>query len=175
MYGLPGFSSRSVRKEFFYWKNENMFAYSKNSRTFAALLRKQSSWRGGRVVDCGGLENRWTERFPGFESLSLRQQGAVSWCQLTALVLYICVCLKGSCRNCRVCRYRGQSEKYVAKRVPKAYRPFYNVIIGWFHTKCKGTQDDNRIDNMNVDTQTSQLRGRIVIIPDKKGFSDGHS
>ena len=29
-------------------------------------------WRGGRVVDCGGLENRCAERHPGFESLSLR-------------------------------------------------------------------------------------------------------
>ena len=35
------------------------------------LLR---SWRGGRVVDCGGLENRCTARYPGFESLSLRFQ-----------------------------------------------------------------------------------------------------
>ena len=31
-------------------------------------------WRGGRVVDCGGLENRCTERYPGFESLSLRKK-----------------------------------------------------------------------------------------------------
>ena len=29
--------------------------------------------RGGRVVDCGGLENRCTARYPGFESLSLRE------------------------------------------------------------------------------------------------------
>ena len=29
-------------------------------------------WRDGRVVDCGGLENRWAERLRGFESLSLR-------------------------------------------------------------------------------------------------------
>ena len=29
--------------------------------------------RVGRVVDCGGLENRWTARFRGFESLTLRQ------------------------------------------------------------------------------------------------------
>ena len=34
-------------------------------------LRKEF-WRGGRVVDCGGLENRCTARSPGFESLSLR-------------------------------------------------------------------------------------------------------
>ena len=35
-------------------------------------LRKKF-WRGGRVVDCGGLENRCTARYPGFESLSLRR------------------------------------------------------------------------------------------------------
>ncbi len=28
--------------------------------------------RDGRVVDCSGLENRRTERYRGFESLSLR-------------------------------------------------------------------------------------------------------
>ena len=33
---------------------------------------KRKFWRGGRVVDCGGLENRCAARHPGFESLSLR-------------------------------------------------------------------------------------------------------
>ena len=32
----------------------------------------KKTWRGGRVVDCTGLENRRTERYRGFESLSLR-------------------------------------------------------------------------------------------------------
>ncbi len=45
-------------------------------RTFAALSEGSTLikefWRGGRVVDCGGLENRCTARYPGFESLSLR-------------------------------------------------------------------------------------------------------
>ena len=53
-----------------------MFAYSKKIPTFASLLRnkalRKEFWRGGRVVDCGGLENRCTARYPGFESLSLR-------------------------------------------------------------------------------------------------------
>ena len=35
---------------------------------------KNNSWRGGRVVDCTGLENRRTERYRGFESLSLRRK-----------------------------------------------------------------------------------------------------
>ena len=54
------------------------FAESKISRTFASLLKKSASqqkfWRDGRVVDCGGLENRCTARYRGFESLSLRQE-----------------------------------------------------------------------------------------------------
>ncbi len=37
------------------------------------MLECASSWGFGRVVDCTGLENRQTERFPGFESLSPRQ------------------------------------------------------------------------------------------------------
>jgi hypothetical protein len=36
------------------------------------------AWRDGRVVDCGGLENRCTERYRGFESLSLRTYGCSS-------------------------------------------------------------------------------------------------
>ena len=54
-----------------------MLAYYKILRTFASLLKgstlTKEFWRGGRVVDCGGLENRCTARYPGFESLSLRQ------------------------------------------------------------------------------------------------------
>ena len=53
-----------------------MLADLKIIRTFAPLSTESASvkkfWRGGRVVDCGGLENRCTARYPGFESLSLR-------------------------------------------------------------------------------------------------------
>ena len=38
------------------------------------VLLKKKFWRGGRVVDCGGLENRCAARHPGFESLSLRKK-----------------------------------------------------------------------------------------------------
>ena len=38
------------------------------------ILLKLKPWRGGRVVDCTGLENRRTERYRGFESLSLRRK-----------------------------------------------------------------------------------------------------
>ena len=55
-----------------------MLADSKKSRTFASLLKRSTSerkfWRDGRVVDRGGLENRCTERYRGFESLSLRNK-----------------------------------------------------------------------------------------------------
>ena len=52
------------------WKTK-IFAY------LCTAFEKQGNsqeefWRGGRVVDCGGLENRCTARYPGFESLSLR-------------------------------------------------------------------------------------------------------
>ena len=65
-----------------FWKPSIVFfvktlACLKYLRTFAPLLTKSTSekkfWRGGRVVDCGGLENRCTARYPGFESLSLRK------------------------------------------------------------------------------------------------------
>ena len=65
-----------------FWKPSIVFfvktlACLKYLRTFAPLLTKSTSekkfWRGGRVVDCGGLENRCTARHPGFESLSLRK------------------------------------------------------------------------------------------------------
>ena len=52
-----------------FWKPSIVFfvktlACLKYLRTFAPLLTKSTSekkfWRGGRVVDCGGLENRGT-------------------------------------------------------------------------------------------------------------------
>ena len=70
-----------------FWKPSIVFfvktlACLKYLRTFAPLLTKSTSekkfCRGGRVVDCGGLENRCTARYPGFESLSLRNKGCKS-------------------------------------------------------------------------------------------------
>ena len=56
-----------------------MLAYYKILRTFASLLKgstlTKEFWRGGRVVDCGGLENRCTARYPGFESHLLDRNG----------------------------------------------------------------------------------------------------
>ncbi len=43
-------------------KNQISFAHEKKLHIFATLLRKSNDaekhWRDGRVVDCGGLENR---------------------------------------------------------------------------------------------------------------------
>ena len=36
-------------------------------------FQKGQYWRVGRVVECGGLENRWSSRVRGFESLTLRK------------------------------------------------------------------------------------------------------
>ena len=66
-------------------------ADSKNSRTFASLLKtstlEKEVWRDGRVVDCGGLENRCTARYRGFESLSLRKK----WVRKHSYPLFLCL------------------------------------------------------------------------------------
>ena len=43
-------------------------------RTFAPAFKKSKHWRDGRVVDYSSLENYRTERYRGFESLSLRNK-----------------------------------------------------------------------------------------------------
>ena len=64
-----------------------MFGSIKKVRTFAPLSKGNTSekklWRGGRVVDCGGLENRCTARYPGFESLSLRKKSSLLGCSFS--------------------------------------------------------------------------------------------
>ena len=70
-----------MRKTTFLKKNQKKFhkylAERKNSRTFATAKENQAGHlarRDGRVVDYNGLENRRTERYRGFESLSLRSK-----------------------------------------------------------------------------------------------------
>ena len=69
---------RVISKQVLEKKITRTLADSKKRRTFATLLTKSTSrrkfWRDGRVVDRGGLENRCTERYRGFESLSLRKE-----------------------------------------------------------------------------------------------------
>ena len=52
---------------------------SHNVKIKLAIDPKKSTWyhhkrRAGRVVECGGLENRCTARYQGFESLALRHK-----------------------------------------------------------------------------------------------------
>ena len=50
-------------------KSGNLFAGFKIMRTFASLLKgstlTKEFWRGGRVVDCGGLEKPLYREVPG--------------------------------------------------------------------------------------------------------------
>ena len=48
-----------------------------NLRTFAPAFETSEHWRDGRVVDYSSLENYRTERYRGFESLSLRKDKAL--------------------------------------------------------------------------------------------------
>ena len=52
---------------------KNLFI-SKNLLTFAPAFKTTKHWRDGRVVDYSSLENYRTERYRGFESLSLRKK-----------------------------------------------------------------------------------------------------
>ena len=63
---------------FFLKKFPKYLVESKKHCTFAPAYENQAivirpNWRDGRVVDYNGLENRRTERYRGFESLSLRK------------------------------------------------------------------------------------------------------
>ena len=63
--------------DFFWKKTEKGLRVSKNTSTFASLLKRNTynkHWKGGRVVDYSGLENRRAERHRGFESLPFRSE-----------------------------------------------------------------------------------------------------
>ena len=89
-------------------------AYYKILRTFASLLKgstlTKEFWRGGRVVDCGGLENRCTARYPGFESLSLRNKGCKS-SNYEIYTLYYTQEYKADCTELRVMFYKTNYSK----------------------------------------------------------------
>ena len=61
------------------------------------------AWRDGRVVDCGGLENRWAARLRGFESLSLRKTNEIRDTERCLLFFYIH--WQGHCRKHRATEY----------------------------------------------------------------------
>ena len=54
---------------------QKIFVYSKKKQYFCTLFHEKvpiTRRKDGRVVYCVGLENRSTERYRGFESLSFR-------------------------------------------------------------------------------------------------------
>ncbi len=75
-----------------------------------ALLEKEVFRRGGRVVDCGGLENRCAARHPGFESLSLRNKGCKS-SNYEIYTLYYTQEYKADCTELRVMFYKTNYSK----------------------------------------------------------------
>ena len=91
---------------FFDKKSEKCLHVSKITSTFASLLRKRphdasqikgcKHWKGGRVVDYSGLENRRAERHRGFESLPFRREDE----QRELLVFFYALCFRsGSCSD----------------------------------------------------------------------------
>ena len=68
-----------------------MFVGIGKSCIFASLFERRvllkEVWRGGRVVDYSGLENRRTATFRGFESLPLRKK-VLSVSSLRELTLF---------------------------------------------------------------------------------------
>ena len=62
-------------------------------RNMSCSIRK-TYWRDGRVVECGGLENRCTERYQGFESLSLRKMKTIA--KSCSCLFFMMYCLAGA-------------------------------------------------------------------------------
>ncbi len=59
--------------DLFFFSTKSYFS----TKSFLLIQKKFyfcRAWRDGRVVECGGLENRCTARYRGFESLSLRKK-----------------------------------------------------------------------------------------------------
>ena len=75
-----------------------MFADSKKSRTFASLSKTKPSykevWKGGRVVDYSGLENRRAERHRGFESLPFRKESEKSCKDFSLQDFFVLFCCR---------------------------------------------------------------------------------
>ena len=82
LYPVKKYLNRKISYFFsFIPKKHYTFALAIETIHLFNLFRLQNGnhhWRDGRVVDYNGLENRRTERYRGFESLSLRKQGCKS-------------------------------------------------------------------------------------------------
>ena len=65
-----GVKQKKLRKDVIFLPKNLLVC--KKTRTFAPAFENIGHWRDGRVVDYSSLENYRTERYRGFESLSLR-------------------------------------------------------------------------------------------------------
>ena len=77
---MPDFNSSKLSFRHCLVKNRSIISPALAYR-FSHMPRAR---RGGRVVECGGLENRCTARYRGFESLPLRQLIFTAGCQLSS-------------------------------------------------------------------------------------------
>jgi hypothetical protein len=75
------------------------------------VTRSSLMWKGGRVVDCNGFENRRSESYRGFESLPFRRQAL-----LVELVDTLVL---------------GTSASGVRVRVPR--RAFIRILLNHYH------------------------------------------
>ena len=96
----PRFSSKKAEKviffRFFRKKRAKCLHGKKKVYTFASLLKRNTTrkhWKGGRVVDYSGLENRRAERHRGFESLPFRREASSESCSLFFVHIWLVVCV----------------------------------------------------------------------------------
>ena len=76
---------------FFEKKSRKCLHGSEKVPTFASLLKRNTPtehWKGGRVVDYSGLENRRAERHRGFESLPFRRWRATKVARLFLFIFF---------------------------------------------------------------------------------------
>ena len=105
-----------------------MFVGIGKSCIFASLFERRvllkEVWRGGRVVDYSGLENRRTATFRGFESLPLRKK-VLSVSSLRELTLF-------SFCNFSTNKLR-KNERNHCQILASAYCAFVCVLSAMFH------------------------------------------
>ena len=121
----------------------------------AFLIRE--FWRGGRVVDCGGLENRCTERYPGFESLSLRRKQLNNGCFFIGKYLS-----KYTRRGARVVEEARLESVYT----PKGYPGFESPSLRNKHWKSMAYKVNTRFytQECKVGCFYIHLRNHVLVV-----------
>ena len=106
---------------YFFLKNRAAAIAQLEKTCYLCTCKSESIfWRDGRVVDCGGLENRWGSHLRGFESLSLR------WTYWTEMVskrtksYKSMICGFFYCPKVRLPRLQkyGKRQSFVTKSLP---------------------------------------------------------